>query len=69
MIQTLKNKYKIILISPRNHFLFTPLLPSTTTGTLEFRSIVEPVRHSKIMDHISYYQAHCTEFDPERNGN
>ena len=30
-------KYDVILVSPRNHFLFTPLLCSTTVGTLEFR--------------------------------
>lgn len=32
-----KEKYEVTVISPRNHFLFTPLLPSTTVGTLEFR--------------------------------
>ena len=32
-----KNKYDVSVVSPRNHFLFTPLLPSTTVGTLEFR--------------------------------
>lgn len=32
-----KDKYDVTVISPRNHFLFTPLLPSTTVGTLEFR--------------------------------
>ena len=32
-----KKKYDVIVISPRNHFLFTPLLASTTVGTLEFR--------------------------------
>lgn len=32
-----KNKFDVIVISPRNHFLFTPLLCSTTVGTLEFR--------------------------------
>jgi NADH dehydrogenase FAD-containing subunit len=32
------------LISPRNYFLFTPLLPSALTGTVEFRSILEPAR-------------------------
>lgn len=36
--------YDVTLISPRNHFLFFPLLPSATTGTVEFRSIVEPLR-------------------------
>ena len=32
-----KKKYDVIVVSPRNHFLFTPLLCSTTVGTLEFR--------------------------------
>jgi NADH:ubiquinone reductase (non-electrogenic) len=32
-----KSLYRPIVISPRNHFLFTPLLASTTVGTLEFR--------------------------------
>jgi NADH:ubiquinone reductase (non-electrogenic) len=29
--------HKVFVLSPRNHFLFTPLLASTTVGTLEFR--------------------------------
>jgi len=44
--------------SPRNHFLFTPLLPSTAVGTLEFRAIQEPVRNIK---DIQYYQASVTK--------
>lgn len=32
------------LVTPRNYFLFTPLLPSAVTGTVEFRSILEPAR-------------------------
>jgi FlaA1/EpsC-like NDP-sugar epimerase len=32
-----KKSYNVIVVSPRNHFLFTPLLVSTTVGTLEFR--------------------------------
>ena len=39
-----KRQFDAIVVSPRNHFLFTPLLASTTVGTLEFRSIIEPVR-------------------------
>ena len=39
-----KKQFDAIVISPRNHFLFTSLLASTTVGTLEFRSIIEPVR-------------------------
>lgn len=34
---------EITVLSQRNHMLFTPLLPQTTTGTLEFRSICEPL--------------------------
>lgn len=33
-----KDKFDVSIVSPRNHFLFTPLLPSTSVGTLEFRS-------------------------------
>ena len=36
--------YHVTVVSPSNHFLFTPMLPSATVGTLEFRSLVEPVR-------------------------
>ncbi len=39
-------KFDVVGISPRNHFLFTPLLPSTTVGTVEFRSIIESVRQA-----------------------
>lgn len=56
--------YDIYLISPRNHFLFTPLLPSTTVGTIEFRSIIEPVRNIK---GITYYQAYCTNILHNKN--
>jgi NADH:ubiquinone reductase (non-electrogenic) len=55
-----KKKYDIIIISPRNHFLFTPLLPSTTVGTIEFRSIIEPIRN---LDNIVYHQAYCKNID------
>lgn len=32
-----KQLYDVIVVSPRNHFLFTPMLCMTTVGTLEFR--------------------------------
>ncbi|KAE8714946.1 Internal alternative NAD(P)H-ubiquinone oxidoreductase A1 [Hibiscus syriacus] len=35
--------YDVVCISPRNHMVFTPLLASTCVGTLEFRSVSEPV--------------------------
>lgn len=55
--------YDVILISPRNHFLFTPLLASTTVGTVEFRSIIEPLR--AVRRGISFYQAACEGVDSE----
>lgn len=57
--------YDVIVVSPRNHFLFTPLLPSTTVGTIEFRSIIEPVRTTK--ENATYYHAYCIQIDAERN--
>lgn len=36
--------YHITVVSPSNYFLFTPLLPSATVGTLEVRSLMEPIR-------------------------
>lgn len=37
-------KYQVVIVSPRSYFVFTPLLASTSTGTLEFRTALEPVR-------------------------
>jgi NADH dehydrogenase FAD-containing subunit len=39
-----RRHWRITLLSPRNYFLFTPLLPSAVTGGVEFRSILEPAR-------------------------
>lgn len=45
-LKNLKNPtYDVQVISPRNYFAFTPLLPSVTCGTVEPRSIVEPIRN------------------------
>ena len=39
--------YDVHVVSPRNYFTFTPLLPSVTNGTVEARSIVEPIRRAR----------------------
>lgn len=58
----------VVVVSPRNYFLFTPLLPSCTVGTIENRSIMEPVR--LLMRHknreVKFYEAECTDVDAER---
>lgn len=59
------SNYNIIVVSPRNFFLFTPLLPSCTTGTVEHRSIMEPVRNIIRMKEsaVTYYEAEATSID------
>ncbi|KXJ94472.1 hypothetical protein Micbo1qcDRAFT_132514 [Microdochium bolleyi] len=61
------SNYNVVVISPRNYFLFTPLLPSCTTGNIEHRSIMEPVR--QILRHkkasVKFYEAEATKIDAE----
>lgn len=68
----------MIVVSPRNYFLFTriswhliwkliaALLPSTTTGLVESRSIMQPIRH--ILRYkkaaVQFFEADCTSVDP-----
>ncbi|KAL2164365.1 hypothetical protein VTH06DRAFT_3581 [Thermothelomyces fergusii] len=60
--------YNVIVISPRNYFLFTPLLPSCTTGTIEHRSIMEPIRTilRQKKASVRFYEAEASSIDPER---
>jgi len=45
LLKTLNpEEYHVTLVSPTNYFLFTPMLPSATVGTLELRSLAEPIR-------------------------
>ena len=53
--------YDVTVISSRNHFLFTPLLPSSTVGTVEFRSIIEPIRRA--LKGVRFYQGSVRELD------
>ncbi len=38
------DKYDVTVISPRNHFVFTPMLAGASVGTVEYRSITRPIR-------------------------
>lgn len=62
-----KRLYDVIVVSPRNHFLFTPLLNSTTVGTLEFRSIIEPIRNSEFRDDHHFQLSTAVALEPEQN--
>ncbi len=54
-----------IVVSPKNFFLFTPLLPSVAVGTLNPRSIIQSIRY--ITRHktrnVSVIEAEATEVD------
>lgn len=47
-------KYRVLVVSPRSYFVFTPLLNDTTVGTLEFRHVLESVR--KRNSNVEYLQ-------------
>lgn len=63
--------YDVVCISPRNHMVFTPLLASTCVGTLEFRSVAEPVSRiqtAMAKDPNSYfYLASCIGIDTNKH--
>lgn len=62
--------YDIVCVSPRNHMVFTPLLASTCVGTLEFRSVAEPI--GRIQPAISkepgsfFFLANCSSVDTQK---
>lgn len=55
--------YHVTVISPSNTFLFTPMLPSATVGTLELRSLVEPVRRIVRRVHGHFLKATAEDVD------
>uniref|UniRef100_A0A1D1YLX3 NADH:ubiquinone reductase (non-electrogenic) n=1 Tax=Anthurium amnicola TaxID=1678845 RepID=A0A1D1YLX3_9ARAE len=58
--------YDVQVVSPRNYFAFTPLLPNVTCGTVDARSIVEPIRSiiRKKGGGIKFWEAECFKVDP-----
>lgn len=56
--------FHVTLVSPSNYFLFTPMLPSATVGTLELRSLIEPIRSivNKARGHFIRARAEHIEF-------
>ncbi|XVF01909.1 hypothetical protein REPUB_Repub04eG0129700 [Reevesia pubescens] len=65
-LKNLKSEsYEVQVVSPRNYFAFTPLLPSVTNGTVEARSIVEPIRNilRKRPYKFDFKEAECFKID------
>lgn len=61
------SKYDVEIVSPRNYFAFTPLLPSVTCGTVEARSIAEPIRKIVKHEEVRFWEAECLEILPTKN--
>ncbi|PWA73161.1 NAD(P)H dehydrogenase B4 [Artemisia annua] len=57
--------YDVEVVSPSNYFAFTPLLPSVTVGTVEARSVVEPIRNivKKKDIKVLFKEAECYKID------
>ncbi|CAL8462201.1 g1732 [Coccomyxa elongata] len=56
------NQYNVQIISPRNYFLYTPLLPASATGTVDTHSIVDPIR-SHLDARCNYLEAECIDIN------
>src|SRR5690606_23391309 len=52
--------------SPRNYFLFTPLLADAAVGTVNTESIVEPVRYFSRGGGFEFVEASALDIDPKK---
>ncbi|KAF6134148.1 hypothetical protein GIB67_013545 [Kingdonia uniflora] len=59
------SSFDVQVMLPSNYFSFTPLLPSLTCGTVEARSIVEPIRNiiKKKNGQIQFREVECVKID------
>tara|TARA_B110000977_G_scaffold191567_1_gene263871 strand:+ start:47527 stop:49248 length:1722 start_codon:yes stop_codon:yes gene_type:complete len=60
--------YDVSVVSPRNYFLNTPLLPGVTVGTVEARSLIEPTRRllPGAPGESQFYEAAAVSIDPQK---
>jgi NADH dehydrogenase FAD-containing subunit len=56
------DQFDVVTVAPRNFMLYTPMLAASAVGTVEYRSITEPIR--KANTRANYLEATCTAIDP-----
>lgn len=56
-------RYDVTVVSPRNYFVFTPMLAGASVGTVDYRSITEPIR--EINRQANFLEAIATDVDPK----
>ena len=54
--------YRLLVVSPRNFFIFTPMLAASSVGTVEYRSITEPMRASN--PRAAFIEGVVADIDP-----
>ena len=54
--------FRCLVISPRSYFVFTPMLAASSVGTVEYRSITEPMRASN--PRAAFIQGVVEDLDP-----
>eukprot|EP00913_Durusdinium_trenchii_P003664 g3391.t1 len=59
-------KNDVTVLSPRNHLLFTPMLASSALGTVNQRSICQPVRPLVAKKEATYYESSVVGVDKEK---
>ncbi|CAD7967020.1 unnamed protein product [Amoebophrya sp. A120] len=59
-------KYQVSVVSPRNHFLFTPLLASASVGGSDISSICHPVRPLVAEKDGRFYEARAISLDKKK---
>ena len=60
-----REKFQVVVVSPRSYFVFTPLLAGSAVGSQEFRAILEPIRNRKY-PHVEFMQAWADNVDFSR---
>ena len=58
-----RSKYRVSVVSPRNHFLFTPLLASAAVGASPVESICTPIRPLVADKKARFYEAKAKALD------
>jgi len=57
------DKYTAFMVSPRNHFLFTPLLASAAVGASQMNSICSPIRPLCTTKNARFYEGKAISVD------
>jgi NADH dehydrogenase FAD-containing subunit len=55
--------FDVTVVSPRNYFLFTPMLAGAAVGTVNYRSITQPIR--QVNPNVQYLEATANNIDPD----